>query len=45
VAATGVDLISFGLITHSPPVLDIGIDIVIPGRSTTLIPVMSAHQT
>jgi nicotinate-nucleotide pyrophosphorylase (carboxylating) len=50
VAATGVDLISVGWITHSAPVLDIGMDIVVPGRSNTLVPVMSAssvssHQT
>ncbi len=32
IAATGVDLISVGWLTHSAPVLDIGLDIALDGR-------------
>ena len=32
VAATGVDVISVGWITHSAPALDVGLDIVVPSR-------------
>lgn len=36
IAATGVDLISVGWITHSAPILDIGLDVSTDGRSRVL---------
>jgi nicotinate-nucleotide pyrophosphorylase (carboxylating) len=34
IAATGVDLISVGALTHSAPVLDLGLDFVTPTKKT-----------
>ncbi|MGZ2504936.1 carboxylating nicotinate-nucleotide diphosphorylase [Rhizobium leguminosarum] len=38
IAASGVDLISVGWLTHSAPVLDIGLDFVEPATATETIP-------
>jgi nicotinate-nucleotide pyrophosphorylase (carboxylating) len=34
IAATGVDLISVGALTHSAPVLDLGLDFVTPPKKS-----------
>ncbi len=38
IAATGVDLISVGALTHSAPVLDLGLDFITPEKKTSRVP-------
>jgi nicotinate-nucleotide pyrophosphorylase (carboxylating) len=38
VAATGVDFLAVGALTHSAPVLDLGLDLVVTGRPTSDTP-------
>jgi nicotinate-nucleotide pyrophosphorylase (carboxylating) len=38
VAATGVDYLAVGALTHSAPVLDLGLDLVVSGASKGTVP-------